>query len=225
MSSIGQLNETDLHEQLKCIYAGEHGRMETDVDGFVVDVVLPHELVEIQTRGLGKLRRKIERLREDHQLRIVYPVAVRTQLIKLNANGAVISSRRSPKRGRLESVFRELTSLADLLPHENVTMEIVLVEAAERRIDDGKGSWRRRGVSILSRALTNVRETVALHTAADYLTLLPPGLPHEFTNRDLSAASSLPYGLVQPMTSSFRKMGLITICGKRGRELVYALHA
>lgn len=221
MSSIGRLNETDLHEQLKHHYAGEEGSMEVDVDGFVVDVVLPDELVEIQTRGLGKLRRKIERLREVSPIRVVYPVAAQTRIIKLSPDGTVLSSRRSPKHGRVESLFRELTSIADLLPHPAVTVEVVLLEAVERRVADGTGSWRRRGVSILSRALAGIRESVALHSAKDYLALLPAGLPDEFTNRDLATAAGLPYSLIQPMTSTFRKMGLIQISGKRGRELVY----
>jgi hypothetical protein len=223
VKSIGRLNETDLHEQLKHHYAGASGTMETDIAGFVVDVVHDHELIEIQTRGLGKLRRKIETLTELRPLRVVFPVAAETRIIKLDSDGSVISSRRSPKRGRVESLFRELTSIASLLPHPEVTVEVVLLSAVERRVDDGKGSWRRHGVSIVSRALAEIRETVALCTRSDYLALLPPSLPEEFTNRELSEAASLPYSLCQPMTSSFRKMGLIEITDKRGRELVYRI--
>ncbi len=221
MSSIGQLNETDLHQQLKHHYAGEEGRIETDVDGFVVDVVLADELVEIQTRGLGRLRKKITRLCEHHTIRIVHPVAVETRLVTLDTAGTVLRSRRSPRRGRVESVFRELTSLADLLPHPHIHLDVVLVTAVEHRVADGKGSWRRRGVTVLSRALGEVRRTVCLYTAADYLALLPPDLPHQFTNGDLAEAAALPYSLAQPLTSTLRKMGLIRLAGKRGRELLY----
>jgi hypothetical protein len=220
VSSIGSLNETDLHEQLKHLYAGSDGLTEATVEGFVIDVVRGDELVEVQTSGLGKLRRKIEGLSGRYRLRIVYPVAARTRLVKMSDSGEVLSQRRSPKRGRIESIFRELTSIADLLPNPRVTVEIVLLHAVERRVADGRGSWRRRGVSIVGRAVEEIVETAGLRTSSDYLALLPH-LSEPFTNKDLAAAAGLDYRTVQPMTSCFRKMGLIEIADKKGRVLLY----
>lgn len=203
------------------MYAGSRGRIEETVDGFVIDVATDNELIEIQTRGFTKLRRKIELLRDHHRLRIVYPIAQRTLLLKMDTAGSLLSRRRSPKRGRLESVFRELTSIADLLPHPAVAIEIVMVHAVERRVADGKGSWRRRGVSIVSRAVEEVVSTRTLVDGCDYLELLPPSLADTFTNSDVGRAGSLPYAEAQSMTSSLRKMGLIEIAGKDGRRLLY----
>ncbi len=221
MSGIGGLNEWELHESLKQLYAGADGRTELEVDGFVVDVARDDELVEIQTRGLGKLRRKIEALCPSHRLRIVYPIAVETIITRLSGSGELQGTRRSPRRGRVEEVFSELTSIADLLPHERVTVEVVLVRAVETRIDDGRGSWRRRGVSIVARQLGAVVSTHELREAADYLALLPAGLGRQFTNRDLVEAGGLRYRFAQPMTSALRKMGLLRLCEPRGRERVY----
>ncbi len=218
---IGGLNETELHEQLKHHFAGTNGRVEQEVDGFVVDVVLETELVEIQTRGVGKLRRKILALTPANNLRIVLPVAQETQLIKRSVTGELLSSRRSPKRGSIESAFRELASIADLLPRKNLTIEVLLVTAVETRVDDGKGSWRRHGVSIEARALTEIVERHEFRKRTDYLALLPEALPSTFTNADLCETAGLRYAVAQPITSSLRKMGAITLAGKRGRELLY----
>lgn len=221
VSLIGSLNETDLHDQLKLMYAGADGRTEETVCGFVVDVMRDGEIIEIQTSGLGRMRRKIARFRGRYPLRIVYPVAARTRLVKLDEVGAELSSRRSPRRGRVESVFRELASIADLLPDPGLTIEIVMVNAVEHRVADGKGSWRRHGVSIVGRGVEEIVSTHRFTTGADYLGLLPAELAEPFSNKDLAAASGLRYRVVQPMTSSFRKMGLVDIAGKRGRELLY----
>lgn len=219
--AIGQYNETELHEQLKHIYAGTNGATERDVDGFVVDVVTDDRLIEIQTRGLGKLRRKIETLRSGHRITIVHPIAVETIITKLAADGELLGSRRSPRKGRLEHAFREIVSIADLLPHRNVTIELVLVRAVETRMDDGKGSWRRRGVSIVARQLGEIVARHAFRTRTDYLRMLPEEIPTRFTNGDIITVTGLRYRDVQPITSSLRKMGLIRLVDKRGREQVY----
>jgi hypothetical protein len=221
MSGIGGLNETALHEELKRRYSGRDGQVEQEVDGFVVDVFRSGEIIEIQTSGLIRLRRKIELLRRRRAIRIVHPIAAITRIVKISATGEVISDRRSPKRGRTEELFRELVWIADLLPHRNVTVEVALVSVIETRADDGKGSWRRRGVSIVGRQLTDIVKRVKFHAPEDYLGLIPDGVGVRFTNRELCAKTGLSYRTVQPMTNSLRKMGLITVTAKEGREHVF----
>ncbi len=220
MSSIGQMNETGLHEQLKHLYA-DGAPTECEVDGFVVDVLRDGEIVEIQTRNFGALRNKITRLAATHRVRIVHPIASRTVIEKSDGNGAVVSRRKSPKRGAIVDAFREITTIADLLPSRRIVVEIVLVEIVEERVNDGRGSWRRRGVSIAGRHLEQVVKEHRFATASDYLAVLPKDLTEPFTNSDLAEAMKLPYRTVQPVTSALRKMGLITIAGKHGRRLTY----
>ena len=222
MRTIGRLNETSLHEQLKFAYAGEHGLVEQLVDGFVVDVLVDGEIVEVQTGSMLKIRRKLERLVTHHTVRIVHPIAATTQIVKTSPDGELVGSRRSPKRGRLEEAFRELTWIADLLPHENIVVDLVMVSVVEIRCDDGRGSWRRKGVSVLERKLDNIEETITLASPDDYVAMLPDCANDRFTNRDLCACSGLPYRIIQPMTSSLKKMGLLTVCGRNGREQLFA---
>lgn len=192
------------------------------VDGYVVDVRGAREIVEIQTRGFFKLRKKLTALAPTYRIRIVHPIAVETTINKLAESGELLSSRRSPRHGREEDVFREIVSLADLLPHRNVTVEVVMIRAVETRIADGKGSWRRRGVSIVARQLAEILSEREFQSAADYLRILPKGIAEPFSNRDLMAAAGLSYRQVQPITSSLRKMGLLEVVERRSRESLYA---
>ncbi len=220
-AAIGSLNETELHEQLKYRYAPETGSVEQSIDGFVVDVVTESGIVEVQTSAFAKLRRKIEHFAPLGEVVVVHPIAVETVITKLTAAGELISSRRSPKRGRFEDAFREIVAIADLLPHPSVSIHVVLVRAIETRIDDGKGSWRRKGVSIAARQLGDVVRIVTLSSRSDYLSALPVGLSEEFTNSDLMAIGSLRYAQAQPVTRALCKMGLLVTRGKRGRERIY----
>ena len=223
--SIGRFNETDLHEQLKYRYAGSSGDVEAEIDGFIVDVKTDGEIVEIQTRGLGKLRKKLLALSRERAVRVVHPIAIETTITKLSRNGELMSSRRSPKRGRMEDAFREITSIADLLPNPRITIEILLVKAIETRIDDGKGSWRRKGVSIAARQLADVTGCIRFRTRRDYRRVLPPALPAEFTNQDLMEALSVRYAQAQPITSALAKMGVIKPMGKKGRQTIYVVRS
>lgn len=218
---IGSINESGLHNDLKQLYAGDRGRTEVDVDGYVVDVLLPDEIVEVQTRNLGRLKPKLAALSASHFIRLVHPVAVVKHLVTVNTHGEVLSARLSPKHGRVEDAFREISAVGDLLPHPRLVIEVVLVEVTEHRLRDGRGSWRRGGVSITGRHLDAVVERRPFVSAADYLALLPPELGEPFTNRDLGAATGMRYAVVQPLTATLRKAGLIAVAHRSGRELAY----
>jgi hypothetical protein len=59
---ITTFREGSLHAALKARYAAAiaGAQVECAVDGFIVDVVGPHELVEIQTGSVGSASRKLE---------------------------------------------------------------------------------------------------------------------------------------------------------------------
>ena len=131
MVEIGRLNEKSLHEQLKRRYAGTDGLMEHEVDGFIVDVLSGDEIIEIQTGGMMRLRRKLEQLVATHRIRIVHPIPSTTRILRTSATGELTSSRRSPKRGRPEEAFRELSWIANLLPDRRITVDLLMVSVVE----------------------------------------------------------------------------------------------
>ena len=63
-STIGELRERSLHAGLKSWYALPRDRIEVPLEGYVIDLVRRGTLIEIQTRGFGKLKRKLTRLVE-----------------------------------------------------------------------------------------------------------------------------------------------------------------
>jgi len=220
-NTIGTLNEKSLHAALKQWYARPDDLIEVSVDGFTVDIVRDDLLIEIQTRNLSAIKRKLTTLVEQHPVRLVYPVAQDKWIVRQSENGKrVLGRRKSPKRGTVELVFEELVSIPQLLAHSNFALDVLLIQEEVRRYD-GTRNWRRRGWVTHERRLLQVVGQRLFETPKAMLALIPTTLPEPFTTTDLAEATGQPLWLAQKMTYCLREMGAITVVGKRGRGILY----
>ncbi len=215
------MNEYTLHSAIKQWYSLPGDMLEVSIGGFVVDVVQGSLLVEIQTKNFSAAKRKLQRLVGDHKVRLVYPIAKQKWIVRVAQSGEPLSRRKSPKKGRLVDLFHELVRLPGLIEHRNFSLEVLMIEEEEVRCNDGRGSWRRRGVSIKDRKLISVTERVLFKDEKDFLRFLPGELPDPFTNKDLSARVAVSVNLARKITYCLKKMGTIAEVGKRGRELLF----
>jgi hypothetical protein len=224
LPGIGTLRERSLHAALKDYYAQPGDRVEEKVAGYWVDICRDREVVEIQTGSFSSLKRKLEALLPDRPVRVVHPVAVEKWITKVAKDGTTLLSRRkSPKRGTLYDLFDELVSFPHLVKDPNFSVEVVLVREEELRCEDGKGSWRRKGVSVRDHVLLDVASREVFRGAADFLRLLPEGWTGPGTNKEISAALRQPRFRIARMTYCLLRMGLLRLAGKRGNSLLYAL--
>jgi hypothetical protein len=217
------MQETSLHAELKEIYRLEGGQTEIWVDGYLIDVVEPDLLIEIQTRNLGALKKKMKDLLDDHPIRLVHPIAKEKFIELRSIDGNVISRRRSPKKGRIEDLFNGLIYLAQWVSHPNFSFEVLLTCEKELRIRDGRGSWRRKGVSIQDRQLNKIVERHLFSSTMDYRIFLPSTLIDPFTNRQLANLLSIPYRLASKMTYTLLQIGILEIVGKKGRSYCFKI--
>jgi hypothetical protein len=219
---IGTLNEKPLHAALKQWYAQADDLTEVSVDGFTVDVIRGDMLIEIQTRNLSAIKRKLTALTERHPVRLVYPIAQDKWIVRLSKNGqTVLGRRKSPKRGILELVFEELVSIPQLLAHPNFSLEVLLIQEEESRRHDGSRNWRRKGWVTHERRLLQVVDRRLFETPTDMQTMIPASLVEPFTTTQLAEAKDQPLWLAQKMAYCLREMGAITAVGKRGRGILY----
>ena len=223
LSSI-LMQETSLHAALKNRYAIQGSAQEAFVDGYLIDVVQGELLIEIQTRNFGAIRNKLNALVESHPVRLVHPIAQEKWIVHLPVDGDIpLSRRRSPRRGRLEHLFIELIRIPDLIKHRNFSLEILLIHEEEIRRADGKGSWRRKGVSIANRCLLKIVDQHLFTTPADFRVFLPTDLPTPFTNRQLAEKLSIKPNLAARMTYCLRALGILEVAGKQNRSYLYVL--
>ena len=197
------------------------------VGGFVIDIVRPVEgeepaLIEIQTKTLAKLKRKLNTLVQTHRVRLVYPVAQEKFIVRLGEDGEPVGRRRSPKRGGPELLFAELVSFPRLLLHPNFTLEVLLIVEEEVRVRDESVNWRRRGWATSERRLLEVTGARVFENEADMLGLLPPDLADPFTPVELARALDRPAWLARRMTYCLKEMGALAPAGKKGRSQLFA---
>lgn len=221
-SQFSTFNEKSLHASLKRWYAGADDQFEQPVGRYVIDIVQPQRLVEIQTRSFASMKGKLTELLETHVVRLVHPIAQEKWLVKLAADQLTEESRRkSPKRGSLLNLFAELVSFPTLINHPNFSLEILLIREEElRRHEEGK-AWRRGGWVTHERKLLGVVEQHVFHNASDLQALLPSELNATFTSAELAKALGCPRRLAQQMIYCLHKMEAIQEAGKRGRAKLY----
>jgi hypothetical protein len=221
-NGIGTLQETSLHASLKDWYAQPGDILEARVGGYVIDILHQDLLVEIQTRNFSALKHKLARLIEQHRIRLVYPLTREKWILyQESPGGKILRRRKSPRHAELADLFIELVRLPELAIHENFSLEVLLTHEEEIRLKDGGGSWRRKGWSISDRRLVKVVERHLFSSVKDYEDLLPSGLPAAFTSADLAERLGKPRYLAQKMAYCFRKMNILSICGKTGNSIIY----
>ncbi len=215
--------ENSLHEGVKHWYAAHGDLIEENVEGYLIDVVRGEQLIEIQTSNFSAIKKKLAKLIRHYRVRLVHPVSQRKWIVRIDANGEMISRRRSPRRGRVEDVFLELVYMPDLIQEPNFSLEVLMIHSEEVLVNDGRGSWRRRGWSIHDRRLLEVLESLVFSEPRDFHRLLPESLQPEFTTRQLSEALGLRQNIAQKMVYTLRHMEAIEAIGKRGRARVYSI--
>jgi hypothetical protein len=219
---VGTLGEKPLHAALKRWHPEDGDRIEQPVDGFVIDLVRGGVLIEIQTRGFSSMKRKLARLLDGHAVHVVHPIAIEKWIVKLDEAGQVASRRKSPRRGAAVDVFGELVSFPELMAHPNMTLEVLLIREEDVRRFDGRRGWRRKGWVVAERRLLEVVDRLLLDSPSALASLLPDGLPRQFTTADLADTLRRNRRLAQQMTYCLRRVGVISMVGKDGNAIVYS---
>jgi len=221
--SIGTHNESSLHSDIKKWYFKPGDMVEEKHEGSIIDIKRGDILIEIQTKNFYAMSKKLRSLLKSNKVILVHPIAEEKHILKVSDKGEVLNRRKSNKKGKIDDVFIELMRVPDIMCMENLTLEILMIKAEEIRCDDGKGSWRRKGVSIVDRRLVEVVSSHKFHNQRDLMKLLPKDMNHQFTNKELAKAMKVSGSKASKITYCFRKMGLMEEVGKRGRELLFQI--
>lgn len=213
------MNEFSLHSEIKKAYSLPGDQFEVKLDNFIVDVLRGNLVIEVQTKNFSALKEKLQMLTKKYQVRLVYPLTEKKWITHVTKDQTVLDKRKSPRKGRLTDVFGELVMIPHMIGVENFSLEVLLIDEEEVRLDDGKGSWRRKGVSIKERKLLKVNDRILFQNSGDYLKILPDNLNEVFTNRELAELAKISVRTAQQITYCLRKGGVIRLAGKKGREL------
>ncbi len=223
-SGINLYSERSLHDQVKRLLAGPGDRIEAAVGGRVVDLLRSDgSVVEVQTRHLYALLPKVRALAgAGIRVRVVHPVPESLQIRRRDPDsGRIVSTRKSPKRGDLWSVFDELVKAPDLISLPGVAVEVLLVRASELRVRDGTGSWRKRGDRTEDRFLEGIVGAVSWESPQDWLALIPRDLPEPWSSETLGSSLGIAPARARKVLYSLARAGLLREEGRSGRRKLY----
>lgn len=228
-NNIGRLNEYTIHAQLKELYETPDSVCESPVGNYIIDVIDKGKLIEIQTKNFSGIRKKLEKLVEKHPVLLIAPLPAVTHIVVMDENNEhVLYRRKSPKKNAIQGIASELCRITSVLDHPNFTLKVLLTEEEDIRINDGKGSWRRKGISLADRKLVAILEEHLFSEKKDYLRLLPPQLfppspSEEFTNSDIFRLMKIPLRTAQQITYCLKKISLIEVTRKSGKKQFFKL--
>jgi hypothetical protein len=216
------MTEYSLHSEIKRWYMGSGDELEVKLDDFIIDVLRDNLLIEIQTGNFSAIKKKLNKLlRNSNQVRLVYPIAQLKWIVHVSGSGEFVRRRKSPKKGKVTDLFYELVHAPSLIKDRNFSLEVLLIEEEEIRCSDGRGSWRRRGASVKDRKLLKVFDRIVFEDSRDFLEFLPEELDDRFTNKVLAQKLGISIQLAQKITYCLRKMGAISVAGKRRNQLLF----
>jgi len=220
--SIGVKNESSLHRVLKYQYAGPGGKTEAEVGEYVADGINKEgEYIEVQTGSFAPLKKKVKEFASLGSVRIIHPIALTKRLEVYDTKGSLLYRKKSPKKGSLWSIFDALLHAPELPLIKGVTLEVVLADITEKRVKDGKGARRRRGISIKDRELSVLHESILLKKPADYLRFVPFKKGEEFTVSLLAERADVDKWTAGKALYVLTKMKVVKRTGKKSNAWLY----
>ena len=220
--TIGTKKESSLHKALKLHYSGAGGEAETPADSFICDGRTGKgELIEVQCGSFAPLIKKAEQLTAKNKLRVIHPIIIQKHIELYDTSGRLISRRKSPRKGSAWDLFKVLIYAPFLPLQKNFTIELAIIESVEKRTDDGKGSWRRRHVSIADRTVRAWHYSIVLSKLKDYYQFIPFTKAQRFTAGMLAEKAGIDKAVAGRALYVLTKMGLTERTGKEGNAFVY----
>ena len=222
--SIGTKRESSLHSSLKFQYSGTDGETEALSGSYICDGrTAGGELIEVQTGSFGPLRDKVKSLCKTEKVRIIHPIITKKFIELYNNGGEFVHRRKSPRKGSNWDLFNALLYAPEIPLIKNLYIELAIIDLIEKRIDDGKGSWRRKGVSISDRFLAAWHESVILKSPRDYYQFIPFKKKERFTVKCLGEKAGISTVLARKTLYVLEKIGIAERVERKGRAYIYML--
>lgn len=221
-TGIGTLGEKTLHAVCKYYFEPDSAYHEIPYEGFVADILHGNDVIEIQTRGFNKLRRKLDAFLKKGKVQIVYPIPHIKWLEWIDEEtGAVSSKRKSPKRGSIYDSFYELYKIKPYLSDSNLSITLVFVDIEEQRLLNGWSHDKKRGSERYERIPTKLVDQVEINGIEDYKKFLPEQLEEPFSTKDYKKLTKLSIAQARIGVHILNYLGVIEPVGKQGNAILY----
>lgn len=208
---IGTYSEKMLHRVLKIYFEPNESNHEVKYLGSVADIKNDSGITEIQTRSFANLIPKLERFLVNDKVTVVYPVIENRTICRYDPEtGESNTPRKSRKKGRVWDALAEISQIRRFIPHKNLRILIVMLDATETRLLKGKTKVGRKRTDKINCIPTHLNEILSLESISDYFLLLPDGLPERFTAVEFERVSGLKHLGAHGALMLFLQLGILT---------------
>lgn len=179
---IGILSEKTMHRVVKSYMETRPEYHEIKVGRYHADIKNEFGVIEIQTRGLSRLKPKLSAFLPEYPVMVVVPLAQDKYVSWIDMEtGALSRRRKSPKHESFFTLCRELYALRDYMCHPHFSLHLLYLEAEEFRYLNGWSKDKKRGSERCDRVPLALADEQHFAKPEDYRKLLPRDLPERFT--------------------------------------------
>lgn len=222
---IGTKSEYRVHGALKYYFQPDDRFHEVKVGRYLCDAVTEDGdgVIEIQTRAFSHLKSKLDVLIKEKKVTVIYPVITEKTVYVTYEQSGETSVRKSPKKGKMTDIFKELYSLRDYLTDPNLSFRIALLKADELRLYKGSKEGRKAFAKPISteRIPTELIDVIDLFSPTDYLRFIPDGIPEYFTSQTFARYSGISQTEASYMLKPLTMLGVLNRIGKKGNSYIY----
>ena len=221
--TIGTLSEKTVHAVVKNYLEPDEDHQEIPLGKYVADIYRDGQVIEIQTRQMGRLKEKLSCFLQEYDVTVVYPVLHRKILIWVDPDSGELSApRRTGMVGSIYTAFRELYLIRDYLGMEHLQIRLILMDMTEYKLLTGRSKDRKKyGARRFDRIPTALVAEMVFRCPQDYMQLLPSELPEEFTSLDFAREAHIPRDLAANILQILRNLEIIEKIGTRDRSYLY----
>lgn len=220
---IGTLGEKTLHAVCKLYMEPDPAYHEIKTGGYVADIAREGRITEIQTRSFSRLREKLRAyLDSGYAVNVVCPIPALKWVCWLDpADGSVSERHKSPKKGGVYDLIRELYTLRQIAGNPSLDFTLLLLEVQDYRMLDGWSEDRKRGSTRYERIPIALIDRITTGASDGFAALIPENLPGTFTVADFAKIAGTDAGKAGMVLAFLTRTGRMERIGKSGRACLY----
>ncbi len=213
---IGLLQEHTLHRVLKFYLSIDEAKHEIKIGRMYADVILDNHIYEIQTRSFNLMRKKLEFFLKEHDVTIVYPMALNKTIYLTNDYGELVSNKKSPKHANPLEIFWELYKIKNFLLDKRLHFKILMLDIDEFRIEKEKTWKSRKGFERENQVPRKINYIYDINNPTDFKDmLLKYNLKEVFTSKDFSKTTKL---TIKKSTTALNVLTHLNVVERIGKE-------
>jgi hypothetical protein len=216
--------EKTRHAVLKAYEDPDEDHHEIPIGNYIADIYCreTESITEIQTANMNAMRDKLTSFLPLYPVKIVYPIPYRKWVTWIDPETGELTVRnKSTRKGSFYQAFRELYKIRPFLTDHHLSIDLILLDMEEYRLQDGWSRDKKRGSHRYDRVPVSIVSEILLERPEDYMIFLPPDLPEPFDSKTFAACAGIRGDMSSTILLMLTELGVAERIGKKGRSYLY----